>query len=141
MSPEENNAIAEKFFESAWNKGDWATADPLLDANVIDHSPVPGEAEGPEKFKEIVGMFRAALPDVHLTIDDEVFADDKVVHRWRIEGNHTGAPLFGIPPSGKPVFLTGITILRMANGKIAERWTHLDLLGLMQRLGMIPAGG
>ena len=141
MTPEENNAIAETFFISAWDRGDWKTAEPLLDPNVIDHSPVPGGQQGSEEFKAIVSMFRAALPDVKLTIEGEVYAGDTVVHRWLIQGTHTGEALLGAPASGNEVFLTGITWLRMDNGKITERWTQLDLLGLMQRLGLIPTGG
>lgn len=139
MTPEQNNAVAETFFTSAWNEGDWGTAEPLLASNVVDHSPVPGGQEGGAEFKAIVNMFRAALPDVGLTIRDEVFAEDKVVHRWEVRGTHTGEPLLGAPASGEEIILTGITWLRMANGKIVERWTQLDMLGLMQRLGLIPS--
>lgn len=139
IPPESNNAIAEKFFETAWNKGDFASVEALLSPNVVDHSTVPGQAEGPEKFKMIVGMFRSALPDVHMSIEDEVYAKDMIVHRWKVQGHHTGGKLFGVPATKKLITLTGISMVRLKNGQFVERWTQLDLLGLMQQLGLAPA--
>ncbi|MEO1619448.1 MAG: ester cyclase, partial [Cyanobacteria bacterium J06632_3] len=62
-------------------------------------------------------------------------------HSWKIQGEHTGTPLFGVEADGKEITLTGITIVRIEDGKIAERWTQLDQLGLMQQLGLIPPAG
>lgn len=139
LTPSENNAVAEKFFDTAWNKGDFDSVSNLLLPNVIDHSLVPGEKEGPEKFKQIVGMFRAAMPDVKMSIEDEIYVGDRVLHRWKVAGTHTAAPLFGVPPAGKSIILTGITIVRLEDGKFAERWTQLDQLGLLNQLGVVPA--
>ena len=46
--------------------------------------------------------------------------------------------MFGVPPTGKPVTITGIVISRVAAGKIAEEWEVLDLLGVLQQIGAIP---
>jgi predicted ester cyclase len=83
-------------------------------------------------------MFRGAMPDLKMSIEDEVYSGDRVVHSWKIQGKHTGTPLFGVPTTGKDLTLTGITIVRLENGKIVERWTQLDQLGLLQQLGVIP---
>jgi steroid delta-isomerase-like uncharacterized protein len=139
-SPEANNAIAEKFFNSVWNKGDFSVLDTLISPDAIDHSTVGGKPKmekGSASFRAIVGMFRAAMPDVHLTIDDEVYAGDRVVHRWHLEGTDTGG-LMGMPPSGKKVRFSGITTARMRDGKIVERWANVDELGLLQQLGIAP---
>ncbi len=138
-TPEENNKIAEKFFDTAWNKGDFDSVQNLLSPKVIDHSPVPGGKSGPDEFKAIVGMFRAAMPkDIKMTIEDMVYAKNEIAHRWMVAGTHTGAPLFGVPATGKHITLTGISIVRLENGQFAERWTELDLLGLMRQLGLAP---
>ena len=136
-SPFKNNSIAEQFFETAWNTGKFEEVINLIDPEVVDHSPVSTE-KGSEGFKKIVRTFRASLPDIKLTIDDEIYTRDKVVHRWTVQGTHTGEPLFGVKPSGKPVKLTGITIVRFKDGKIVERWTQLDQFGLSVQLGLIP---
>lgn len=60
--------------------------------------------------------------------------------RWTARGTHKGA-LMGIPPTGKQVTVTGITINRIANGKFAEDWSNYDLLGMLQQLGVIPTMG
>ncbi|MDR3575262.1 MAG: ester cyclase [Anaerolineaceae bacterium] len=140
MTPEENNAIAEKFFNSVWSMGDFSVLDTLISSDAIDHSTVggkPKQEKGSGSFRAIVSMFRNAMPDIKLTIDDEVYAGDKVVHRWTLNGTDTGG-VMGMPPSGKRLSFTGITTVRMADGKIVERWANVDELGLLQQLGVAP---
>ena len=57
---------------------------------------------------------------------------------WRWQGVHR-APLMGIPATGKRISIHGITIDRIEEGKIVERWASFDQMGLMQQLGAIPA--
>ncbi|MBW4481333.1 MAG: ester cyclase [Tildeniella torsiva UHER 1998/13D] len=135
-----NNQVALDLFEPAWNEGDLSVVDRLIVPNALDHSPLATE-EGSEGFKRIIGAFRAAMPDTRMTVEDEIYMGDRVVHRWRVEGTHTAAPLFGVEPSGKTIVLTGITIVRVEDGLIQERWTQLDQLGLMQQLGLAPSPG
>ncbi len=82
-------------------------------------------------------MFRHGMPDIKLTIDDEVYTGDRVVHRWTMTGTDTGG-LMGMPASGKKLTFTGITTVRMVDGKIVERWANVDELGLLQQLGIAP---
>ena len=135
-----NNQIALDMFDPAWNEGDLSVVDRLIAPNALDHSPLATE-EGSEGFKRIIGAFRAAMPDLHMSVEDEIYLGDRVVHRWRVEGTHTGAPLFGVAPSGNTIVLTGITIVRIEDGLIQERWTQLDQLGLQQQLGLLPRPG
>jgi steroid delta-isomerase-like uncharacterized protein len=105
----------------------------------MDYSTLHGQPErGTESFKQIITMFRSAFPDIQLTIDDEIYCGDKVVHRWTLRGTHQ-APLMGIPSTGKQVAFTGTTIVQMQDGKIAGRWSNLDMLGLLQQLGAVPS--
>jgi steroid delta-isomerase-like uncharacterized protein len=140
LSPEQNNAIAVQFFDSVWNKGDFSVLDTLIAPDAIDHSTVGGvdkKEAGSASFRAIVSMFRAAMPDIQLTIDDEVYAGDKVVHRWHLVGTDTGG-LMGNPPTEKTLTFSGITTARFRNGKIVERWANVDELGLLQQLGVVP---
>jgi steroid delta-isomerase-like uncharacterized protein len=140
LTPAENNAIAVRMFEGAWNEGDFSVIDELIKADAVDHSPL-GSETGSEGFKNIIGMFRGGMPDLKMSIQDEIYSGDRVVHSWKIQGKHTGTPLLGVPAGGKDITLTGITIVRLEDGKIAERWTQLDQLGLLQQLGVIPPAG
>ncbi len=140
LTPEANNAIAEKFFEAVWNKGDFSVLDTLVSPDAIDHSTVGGvdkQEKGSASFRAIVSMFRSAMPDLQLTIEDEIYVEDRVVHRWQIAGTDTGG-LMGNPPSHKQLTFGGTTIVRMADGLIVERWANVDELGLLQQLGVAP---
>jgi steroid delta-isomerase-like uncharacterized protein len=138
MTPEENNATARRFFDSAWNRGDFSVLDELLTPDSMDYSTLHGQPEkGAESFRQIISMFRSGFPDIHLTIDDEIYTRDKVVHRWTLRGTHK-APFMGVPATGKKVEFTGTTIVQMKDGKIAARWSNLDMLRLLQQLGIVP---
>ena len=73
-------------------------------------------------------------------LDDIAREGDKVVIRQTYCGTHTGE-FMSIAPTGKQVTTTGITIFRLANGKIAEIWANYDQLGMMQQLGVVPPMG
>ncbi len=135
---EENKALVHRFFQGAWNDFDLALVDEIISEDSIDHSPLPGHPPvGRDSFKAIIGMFHEAMPDLHMTTDDEIAEGDRVVHRWTLRGTSTG-PFMGIPPVNKPVEMQGMTIVRVADGKIVERWAQLDQLGLLQQLGVVP---
>jgi predicted ester cyclase len=82
-------------------------------------------------------MFRAAFPDLHLTVTDQFEEGDKLVSRWTATGTHKGE-LMGIAPTGTHVTVTGITIGRFQSGKLVESWENGDTLGLLQQLGVVP---
>jgi predicted ester cyclase len=83
-------------------------------------------------------MYLDASPDFRITIEDLVAEADKVAVRRTYEGTHRGGPLLGIPATGKRLQFGGISIFRLANGRIAEHWEQLDRLTLMQQLGVVP---
>ena len=140
MSTEENKTVARRIYE-AFNKalstGNSAALDEFLAANFVDHNPAPGQGPGLDGVKQVFGMFRAAFPDLHFTVEDEIAEGDKVVSRITSHGTHKG-DFQGIPATGKHVTQTGIEILRISGGKVVERWGEFDNLGLMQQLGVVP---
>jgi steroid delta-isomerase-like uncharacterized protein len=99
----------------------------------------PGEdVRGIEGLTQFVSTIRSALPDLRVTLDDDIAEGEKVVSRWRAQGTHQGE-LMGIAPTGNEVAITGITIHRIEDGKIIEEWENWDALGLMQQIGAVPA--
>ena len=139
MSVEENKANDRRLIEEGWNQGNTAVFDELLAANYVAHDPT-GPIHGPEGFKQFYATYRTAFPDTHLAIEDQIAEGDKVTTRWTGTGTHQG-PLMGIPPSGKHVTVTGITITRFADGKAVEAWFNFDALGMLQQIGAIPTPG
>ena len=81
--------------------------------------------------------YRRAFPDARYTIEEMIADQDKVVIRWSGTGTHLGE-LMGIPPTGRRVTVTGISIGRYEGGKLVEEWLNFDALGLFQQLGVIP---
>ena len=95
---------------------------------------------GPDVLKRMARMYRAAFPDLRITVDDVIAADDKVVLRWHSEGTHRGE-LAGLAPTGAHGSVTGISIDRWKDGKVIEAWAEWDNLGLARQLGAAPPEG
>ncbi len=133
----DNKAIAQRFLQ-VWLNGSPTIVDELADPNLTVYYPVLGQPiRGAQAFKQVLGQLHSALPDVDGSVD-EMFADgDRVAVRWTIWGTHRG-DLMGIPPTGRKVKWTGITIYRIANGKVVDERGEEDALGLMRQLGVIP---
>jgi steroid delta-isomerase-like uncharacterized protein len=137
MSLEQNKALVRRLVEEDLNGGNPAAADEIVAVDFVDHTNPPGLQYGLESHKQIVAIFRTAFPDVTWTIEDMIAEGDKVAVRLPMRGTHHGK-FFGIPPTGKQVTVTGIHVLRVADGKIAEHWGNNNDLGLMQQLGVAP---
>ena len=102
---------------------------------MIEHNPPPGVPAGPEGMKDSVRMFRAAFPDIRVTIHDTLAEGDKVVIRATASGTHMGE-LMGIPATGRRIAVDEIHIVRCVDGKVVEHWGVEDSLGMMRQLGL-----
>lgn len=142
MSTEDNKTLSRRLFQEFWDQKNLAVADELMAANHVDHTPgsPPGLPPGPEGLKQFASVYFTAFPDLRITIEEMVAEGDKVVTRWATRATHKG-DLMGIPPTGKQLTITGISIDRIAGGKIAETWTNFDALGMLQQVGVVPAMG
>jgi steroid delta-isomerase-like uncharacterized protein len=141
MSSEENKAIARRWSEELWSKGELAVADEIVAPNYVRHDPGdPFSAEGPEGVKRLVRGLRDLMPDLHITIEDMIAEGDKVVTRYTSTGTDTGG-FMGRPPTGKQGKVTAIQIFRIVDGKSVESWANRDDLGWMQQLGVVPTPG
>jgi steroid delta-isomerase-like uncharacterized protein len=134
----QNKAVAKRFYE-AWNARDLDAFEELVASDAVDHDPQNPfrEMRGPEGVKRSAGMYHSAFSDGRIEVHDQFADGDFVITRWAGVGTHDGE-LMGMPPTGKSVEIAGITIDRIAEGKIAESWTCFDTLGMMQRLGAVP---
>ena len=132
---EHNKKLVRETFEAIWNRGDFAAFDECFAADYVGHSTA--ELEGLESARQFVASMRSAFPDFQYTVEDEIAEGDRVVNRWTVSATHEGE-FQGIPPTGKPVRITGISIYRVADGRLVEGWTSADMLGLLQQLGAMP---
>jgi steroid delta-isomerase-like uncharacterized protein len=131
MSLEKNKALARRYQEEVWGKGDLALIDELLAPDFIDHSLPAGMDPSFAGARRAVQGALDAFPDGQWTVEDLIAEGDKVTIRWKMDATHEHA-FRGIAPGGKPVTITGITIVRIAGGKIVERWVNWDSMALRQ---------
>ena len=133
----DNEALARRFFEELCNDRQASVADEIIAADYVAHGPQAPPAEGPEGVKARIAVYQDAL-DGYWDVQEIHSAGDRVVVRWIGRGTHTGE-LMGVPATGATIAVDAITILRIADGQIAEEWTVWDALGLLQQVGAMPA--
>ena len=108
-------------------------AEDLFHPKVVDHNLQPVQEPGLAGVEQIIGLYHAVFPDLTLNCDDIVPSGDKVAVRWTATGTHEGDQL-GVPATHRKVTLTGIDIVRIANGRIVERWGEGNGLEMMQQI-------
>jgi predicted ester cyclase len=139
VSIEENKVIVQQV-EQAWNTGDLDVLDNLFAPNFIAHNAIPGMPPGLEGAKMAHMGSVQALPDRRTTIEDMFAEREYVVARVRMTGtNQGGFPWLSIPANGNKVDIQWTSIYRLADRKIVEHSAVMDMLGLLQQLGVVPA--
>ncbi len=112
-------------------------AEEILVPDYLHHDPTTHEfGSGIDGFKQMITIYRQAF-DLKIVLEDQVATEEKVVDRWTGYGTHQGE-FMGLAATGKKITASGISIHRIAAGKIAETWNNYDALGIFQQLGIIP---
>jgi steroid delta-isomerase-like uncharacterized protein len=135
---EGNKALVRRLIDEIWNKGNLALLDEIVDANYVRQDPSwPEEIRGPEGFKQYVKAMRDSFWGGRFEVHDMLAEADQVAVRWTFSGTHI-AEFMGIPATWRQVALTGISIVRIQDGKLAQGWDGYDALSLMHQLGVAP---
>jgi predicted ester cyclase len=136
MTPEENKALVRRFYAEI-DKGNLDAMDELVAENYIDHNPppFPGLSPGRAGLKQAFEIFWKATPGYH-QIEDQIAEGDKVVTRMTSYGKHEG-DLPGAPRTGNELKMTSITIHRIENGRLAEKWAEKDVMGFLIQIGVM----
>ena len=137
--PEANKAVVRRQTEDLWNQGNMDVIDEIYATDYVRHDPVSPGISGSEGVKQLIATYRAAFPDIHFTTEDIIAEGDLVAARWTSTGTQTGDLMMDppIPATGVQGTSTGISIYRIANGKIVEEWAEWDALGMMEQLGVM----
>lgn len=139
MSTEQNKQLVRRFY-AAIDAGDLDAMDELVAEDYVDHSPPPFPLPpGREGLKQAFRLFWEATPGTH-EIEDQIAEGDKVVTRLTAVGKHQG-DLPGAPATGNDMRMTATVIHRIADGRLAEKWSDKDNLALVQQIGIIPPLG
>ena len=134
MSTEANKALVRRYYTEVLNQRNIAVLDELCSPTFVSHASA-GAKIGLAQYRQAIMASHTAFPDLVVTVEDQIAEGDKVVTCWTAQGTHQG-PFAGVPPTGKRVTVTAIHIHRVDNGKIVEHWEEINLLGLMQQLGL-----
>jgi len=134
ISVEERATIIDRTL-AVWNDGDLNIVEELYAPDLVWHVvDIAEDVVGLEAFKDLVTTFRTAFPDFDLTFDETLVADDMMVIRWTMTGTNTGT-FQGLPPTDRPVRLSGMALSRMVDGKTAEVWQHYNALSIFEQMG------
>jgi steroid delta-isomerase-like uncharacterized protein len=128
-----NADLIRDLHEALLSERDIAVVDRFFADDFVSHNNPPGFPPGVDGVKQFFAMFRDAFPDAAVAIDELVADGDQVAVATTLTGTHTGE-LMGIAPSGRSVSVTGIDIVRIEDGRIAEHRGLTDIVGLMRQL-------
>ena len=132
------NIAAQERFGKAINSGDFSAFDEVVAPGAIDHDPAPGQAPGPEGFRQFFTELRTAFPDLKVSVEYMVADANNVAIAYTITGTQQGK-FMGFAPTGKHMQARGVQIGKFANGKLIERWGSSDQAGILQQLGLAPS--
>ncbi|AUT60248.1 ester cyclase [Paraburkholderia terrae] len=136
----EISGVVREFVEEVLNQGRIDAADRLVWDDMVEHVPFPGQGPGLQGLKDVLRGMRAAFPDMHWHIEEQLTEGDRVLTRFEWTGTHRGEFL-GVPATGQLVRVWGMVIDRIQDGRIKETRIIMDMLGLMIQLGaVLPPG-
>ncbi len=136
VSESTNEELYRRVTQRAFSQGDLNVIDEAVSPDFTEHEPLPGGRTGRDGLKDVVGMMRTAFPDLKVRIDDTFESGDQLCGRATFMGTNTG-PFMGNPPTGKHVEWEAIDILSSRDGRIAEHWGQMEMIGLFSQLGLM----
>ncbi len=136
---EDNKQLVRRWFEEVWNQGRAEAIDEMFDEYGIAHGLSDDPAnpiKGPAGFRPFHTLFREAFPNMIIVVEDMIAEDDKVAARCSVQAKHEG-DFLGRAATDSPVEFTGMTIVRIDNGKIVEAWNNFDFMTLHKQVGLL----
>lgn len=137
MNMQNNSNVVGRFMEEVLNQGKVDAAGQFFWEDMVEQVPLPGQGPGLEGLKDVLRGMRAAFPDMHWTVQEQIAEGDKVLSRFEWTGTHRGTFL-GVPATGRPVTVWGMVMDRFEGGRIKDTRIIMDTLGLMTQLGVVP---
>ncbi|WP_321949046.1 ester cyclase [Paraburkholderia sp. J10-1] len=136
----DTSGLVRAFIEEVLNRGQLDAADRFFWEDMVEQVPFPGQGPGIEGLKDVVRGMRAAFPDMHWRVEEQLTEGDRVLTRFEWTGTHQGAFL-GVDATGRAVKVWGMVIDRFQDGRIKETRLIMDTLGLMIQLGAVRPPG
>jgi len=137
-----NKAVVLRWHSDVFERDDYKVVDEICTPDFVWHNDaLQPELRTLEGTKDLARAMREGFSDYrlpHLEGVETVERDDMVVTFWKFVGTHDG-PFLGAPATGKRVEMSGIDAFRLEDGRIAELWQELNMLGWLQQIGLVPS--
>src|SRR5204863_2106773 len=117
--------LIQRFYDEMLGEGNLDALDELVTDDVVDHEPMPGQAEGKEGVRQFVGVMREGFSDIKATVGTSLEQGDLASAHVTITAKHTGE-FMGVPATDKDIEIAAIDIIRIEDGKCAEHWGVTD---------------
>jgi steroid delta-isomerase-like uncharacterized protein len=124
--------LGRRWFELVWNQGRREAIAELFAPDGVLHDGGT-DTVGPDGFYPFFDRMNAAFSGIRVNVEDSLADGDRVCVRWSCTAEHSGSGL-GFPATGKPIHVTGISILRSCDNRIIEAWQNWDMLGMMEQI-------
>jgi predicted ester cyclase len=135
--PDDPRERLQLLFDVVINEGDLDAIPEFFDESYVDHGPM-GDIHGLDAFRGLVEQWRAAVPDVHCTIENVIEQGELAAWIVRTTGTHTGDGL-GFPATGKRFETVSVNMGRWsAGGKAVEHWSEQGMFPMLVQLGLLP---
>jgi len=133
----DGTGMIKRFYTEVLEGGNLDLIEELVSDDFVDHDPLPGQSPSKDGVGFFVSTMRAAFPDLKATTTEPALTDGNLEARYVVlTGTHQGE-LMGIAATGRSVEFSGIDIIRIDDGKVAEHWGATDTLSLMQQIGAV----
>lgn len=134
MTAEQNKQHYRRFIQEIFNDGHLDRLSEFAAPDYVVREAPPSTPAGPEGIAQIVTMFRTGFPDLNIVIEELIGEGDWIAARATTHGTHKGM-IFGIAPTGRKIAVSGLTMVRIVDGKLKESWVKNDVPSLMNQLG------
>jgi steroid delta-isomerase-like uncharacterized protein len=132
----DNKTVVRRLFEEVVNQGALAVTGELLDPEF--EATMPTGSMNVDGFKEFVTGWRAGFSDLHCDVRELIAEGDTVAWSVWCTGTNDG-DFMGIPATGRTIAFNSVNIAHLRDGRVYRHTGMLDMLGMMQQLG-VPAG-
>ena len=130
-----NKAVARRVFTEILSQGKYEVATEIYAKDFVNHDSAKDIGAGQDQANN--RGWRAAFPDLEITVDREIAEGDFVTVLWRAKGTNTGSGN-GLNATGKKTEGRGISVFRVVDGRLKEEWTEFSQLLVLRQLGLLP---
>lgn len=139
MPVSNHKALVQRYYDEVVSGGNFSNLEQFISPVYLDHNVDDASARGPDVLRQHLEAIRKTFPDFSMKIEEIITEGNKVVTRVTGRGTHLGEWM-GIIPTGKEIYLKGINIDTIEDGKIVEHRGEADTLGMLVQMGLNPFG-